>query len=299
MEESSRDSYQKLGDPGEEENNNTEKKCNKKCIFIIVGVLGLVVAGVVVAIILLWNRGITCSDGQYLPSDDDSKCYDCSANCKQCTGTKSESKCTACKDGYTLDDDICVDFSFKGEYTTTTEHQKIQLINDNYTDNIEKMTIDGNQTDPVSSYEFNTTGNHKVYFKLKSDKIDNLSYLFSSLSGLNAVVFNKDFDSTNVNNIEAMFYSSNSLTSVDLGHFTTTNVMDMNDLFSSCNELNYVDITNFSTNMSNVTLFEGKYPENGTIILSSDFYEKIKDEIPPNWVVVNKTDIDIYDLLEN
>ena len=176
MEESSRDSYQKLGDPGDEENNNTEKKCNKKLIIIIFVVLGLVVAGVVVAIVLLMNKSSekTCPDGQYLPSDDDSKCYDCSANCKKCTGTKSESKCTTCKDGYSLDVDICVGlFSFKGEYTTTSDKQTVQFFNDvKFIDNVKNMTIDGNEIDtPVSSYEFEKSGNHKVYFNLKSDNM--------------------------------------------------------------------------------------------------------------------------------
>ena len=56
-------------------------------------------------------------------SDDDSKCYDFSSNCKECKGTKSESHSTSCKDGYSLDGDICVGlFSIKGEYTSTYEH---------------------------------------------------------------------------------------------------------------------------------------------------------------------------------
>ena len=301
MEESSRDSYQKLGDPGEEENNNTEKKCNKKLIIIISVVLGLVVAGVVVAIILLLNREKTCPDGQYLPSDDDSKCYDCSANCKKCTGTKSESKCTTCKDGYSLDVDICVGlFSFKGEYTTTSDKQSVQFFNDvTFIDNVKNMTIDGNEIDtPVSSYVFEKSGNHKVYFNLKSDNLDNLSSLFLNNTDLNAAVFSEDFDSTNVTNIDSMFCGCNSLTSVNLEHFITTNVDSMNEMFYGCGQLDYVDISKFSTNISEVYLFDKNYPSNGSITLTREFYDRINGQFPDTWTV-HYSDSDIYDLLEN
>ena len=308
MEESSRDSYQKLGDTGEEENNNTDKKCNKKLIIIIAVVLGLVVAGVVVTIVLLSSSspspspspGITCPDGQYLPSDDQTMCYNCTSNCKQCTGTKNESQCTACYDGYSLDGDICEGlFSIKGEYTTQTDLETVTFFNiHDFIDNVENMTIDGNELDqPVPSYEFSKAGNHKVYFNLKSDiDVSDLSSLFSG-SKLNAVVFSEDFDSTNVTKIDSMFSDSELLTSVDLGHFITTNVVDMTNLFAYCVKLNYVDISKFSAN-DNVTLFEGELPVNGSIKLTKDFHEKIKGQFPDSWIV-NETDNDIYDLLEN
>ena len=243
MEESSRDSYQKLGDPGEEENNNTEKKCNKKLIIIIGVVLALVVAGVVVTIILLSSSspspspspspGITCPDGQYLPSDDQTMCYNCTSNCKQCTGTKNESQCTACYDGYSLDGDICEGlFSIKGVYTTQTNYEKVTFFNDDdFINNVENMTIDGNEIDPPAAfYQFDNPGNHKVYFNLKSDNmISELNSLFSGRYQLSSIVFSEDFDSTNVTTINSMFYDCNSLTSVDLGHFITTNVEDMKE----------------------------------------------------------------------
>ena len=306
MEESSRDSYQKLGDPGEEENNNTEKKCNKKLIIIIFVVLGLVAAGVVVAIILLSSSSPSpspekkCPDGQYLPSDDKSECYNCTSNCKQCTGTKTESQCTACYDGYSLDGDICVGlFSFKGEYTTQADLEKVYFFNDAFTGNIENMTIDGIETNPASYHEFDKPGNHKVYFNLKNDSmVTDLSFLFSSISQLNSMVFSEDFDSTNVTNISSMFYDCQNLTSVDLGHFITTNVVNMTDLFSFCNELNYVDISKFSTNMNKVTLFDSSLPPNGSITLTREFYDKISGQFPESWTV-HYSDSDIYDLLEN
>ena len=301
MEESSRDSYQKLGDPGDEENNNTDKKVNKKCIIIIVVAIILVVL-TVIGLILYFTlfSEITCSDGQYLPSDDDSKCYDCSSNCKQCEGTKTKSHCTACKDGYSLDGDICVSlFSFKGEYTTQSDSERISLFNDAFIENVENMTVDGNQTSPASSYIFEKAGNHEVYFNLRSDNmVSDLSFLFSGIERLNAMVFSEDFDSTNVTNINSMFYDCKNLTSVDLRHFITTNVVNMTDLFAFCNELNYVDISKFSTNINNVTLFDGSLPANGSITLTRDFYGKIDGQFPDTWTV-HYSDNDIYDLLEN
>ena len=303
MEENSRESYQKLDDPGELENNNTEKKVNKKCVFITVGIIILIVVGTVVAVVLYsLTSSPSCSEGTYLPSDDDSECYDCSPNCKECKGTKSQSHCTACYDGYSLDDDICVSsFSIKGEYTTTTEGERIYFFNNqDFIDNVENMTIDGDQINPpIVYYVFNTTGNHKVYFKIKSSiKVNDLSSLFSESDELNAVVFSKDFDSTYVTNMNSMFAGCFSLTSVNLGNFITTNVIDMDNMFSTCVELVYVDISKFSTNISDVYLFDGDLPANGSISVTTEFYDKIKEQIPSSWTV-NCSDIDIYDLLEN
>lgn len=301
MEESSRDSYQKLGDPGDEENNNTEKKCNKKLTIIIAVVLGLVVAGVVVAIVLLMNKSSekTCPDGQYLPSDDDSQCYKCSPNCKQCKGSKSQSSCTACNDDFLLDDDICVKpYSIKGEYTTYNEGDTIELINEVVLPYLETVNIDGNQLNGQDNYyQFNTTGKHKVYFSLLSNVTD-LSCLFKEINELNSVVFDKDFDTSNVTDMDSMFYSCKNLTSVNLANVVTTSVKTMDEMFYYCEQLDSVDISLFSSDKEHEILFDEYLPLNGSITLTKEFHEKIKDEIPKDWKI-NYKGLDIYDLFEN
>ena len=69
-------------------------------------------------------------------------------------------------------------------------------------------------------------------------------------------------------------------------------------MFSTCVELVYVDISKFSTNISEVHLFDGDLPLNGSISVTREFYDKIEGQFPSSWTV-NYSDIDIYDLLEN
>ena len=69
----------------------------------------------------------------------------------------------------------------------------------------------------------------------------------------------------------------------------------MDEMFFKCGLLDYVDILKFSTNISEVYLFDGYLPENGSISLTRDFQEKINGQFPNTWTV-NYSDIDIYDL---
>ena len=271
-------------------------------IFIIAGVLVLVVAGVVVTIILLWksdNSDVTCSDGEYLPSDDNSKCYKCSPNCKQCKGNKSQSSCTVCNNDFLLDDDICVKpYSIKGEYTTINEGDTIKLIDEVVLPYLETFNIDGNQLyENDNYYQFNTTGKHKVYFSLLNNVTD-LSNLFKEINELNSVVFDKDFDTSNVTTMDSMFYSCKNLTSVNLTYVVTTSVQSMDEMFYLCEQLDNVDISIFSSDKTHENLFDEYLPLNGSITLTKEFYAKISDEIPKDWII-NYSGFDIYDLFEN
>ena len=146
------------------------------------------------------------------------------------------------------------------------------------------MNIDGIQLDePIIDYQFNTTGKHKVYFRLLSN-VTNLSYLFNSREELTSVVFSKDFDTTNVTNMNHTFNSCRNLTSVSLPNVNTTYVGDIEEMFFGSNQLNYVDISKFVSNMSDVSLFD-KLPSNGFLGVTKEFYEKIKDQIPNTWYI--------------
>ena len=130
--EESRDSYQKLSDPGDEVNNteNNSTKFNKKDVIIIIVIIiavVLVVGMVVLIIRLSLSSENSCHAGTYLASDDNSKCYACPQNCKGCEGTKSQRRCTVCSNGFLLDDDICViPYSIKGEYNIL---MKVKIFN--------------------------------------------------------------------------------------------------------------------------------------------------------------------------
>ena len=61
----------------------------------------------------------------------------------------------------------------------------------------------------------------------------------------------KDFDTSNVTNMSAMFQSCDALTSLDVSKFDTSNVTDMSFMFSGCYALTSLDVSKFDT--SNVT----------------------------------------------
>ena len=69
-----------------------------------------------------------------------------------------------------------------------------------------------------------------------------------------------------------MFNGCESLSTLDLKNFNTTNVKDMNHMFYGCNSLSVVDLTNFNTEKvtNNIQMF---YNCNS---LSSFYSSKIK-----------------------
>ena len=84
-----------------------------------------------------------------------------------------------------------------------------------------------------------------------------------------------------------MFYGCTSLTSVNLSNFITTKVSSMDGLFYNCPKLQYIDISKFTTNLESVPIL-GKLPSSGKIFVKSDFYNKIKSQIPSNWEITFK-----------
>ena len=55
------------------------------------------------------------------------------------------------------------------------------------------------------------------------------------------------FDTSNVTNMNNMFYGCSSLISLDLSNFDTMDVTNMNSMFSGCSSLNSLDLSNFDT----------------------------------------------------
>ena len=89
--------------------------------------------------------------------------------------------------------------------------------------------------------------------------------------------------------MSSMFESCYLLTSLDLSNFDTKNVIDMNSLFYGSSKLKYIDISYFKYNdtskdSSYINLFNS-LPSSGTIKISQNFYDIIKDEVPKNWEI--------------
>ena len=91
-----------------------------------------------------------------------------------------------------------------------------------------------------------------------SGYLNNKFRMFGGLRNLTDLDL-RGFDSTNVTNMQAMFYQCFSLTNLDLSSFDTSNVTNMQEMFSYCISLTNLDLSNFDT--SNVTTMKSMFDE--------------------------------------
>ena len=85
------------------------------------------------------------------------------------------------------------------------------------------------------------------------------TWLFQDFVNLKAIDFGDCFLTSNVTNMQGVFYGCKNLTSLDLTGFDTSNVTYMGSMFDGCENLTSLDLANFDT--SNVTdmwwMFDG------------------------------------------
>ena len=74
---------------------------------------------------------------------------------------------------------------------------------------------------------------------------------FENLTNLETITGLEYLNTEKVTDMNRMFYSCKSLTSLDVTHFNTANVTDMSYMFSLCSSLKSLDVTHFNT--ANVT----------------------------------------------
>ena len=73
--------------------------------------------------------------------------------------------------------------------------------------------------------------------------MDSMFFGCSSLTSLNL----SNFNTSKVTNTSAMFYNCSSLTTLDLSNFNTSKVTNMNSMFNGCTSLTSLDLSNFDT----------------------------------------------------
>ena len=83
-----------------------------------------------------------------------------------------------------------------------------------------------------------------------TSNVTNMNDMFGGCSSLTSLDVS-NFDTSNVTSMGGMFYNCSSLTSLDVSKFDTSKVKDMSWMFSSCSSLTSLDVSNFDT--SNVT----------------------------------------------
>ena len=85
---------------------------------------------------------------------------------------------------------------------------------------------------------------------LNTSEVENMDEMFFMCSGLGTIALN-NFDTGNVKTMNLMFDGCSGLTSLDVSKFNTAKVTSMSCLFSGCSDLTTLDLRNFDT--SNVT----------------------------------------------
>ena len=85
---------------------------------------------------------------------------------------------------------------------------------------------------------------------LKTDNVTDMQEMFLSCSSLTSLDVT-GFKTDNVTNMSGMFSGCHSLTSLDVTGFKTDNVTDMENMFHNCRRLKSLDVSNFKTD--NVT----------------------------------------------
>ena len=94
----------------------------------------------------------------------------------------------------------------------------------------------------------NSTIVHIVFDKSFSTYTPTSLYkFFANLTKLETITGLEYLNTEKVTDMNRMFYSCKSLTSLDVTHFNTANVTDMSYMFYSCSSLTSLDVTNFNT----------------------------------------------------
>ena len=100
------------------------------------------------------------------------------------------------------------------------------------------------------------------------------------------------FPKINFNNIYwfyGMFEGCESITSVDLSNAYNDNGQYFYNMFKGCKNLKKINLQNFRKRATSASyyaydIFKG-VPENGELVINSNFYESIKSQIPITWTI--------------
>ena len=100
-------------------------------------------------------------------------------------------------------------------------------------------------------YFYQLFNNYKSIKKIKITGplklVGNASWMFVWLSGLTEIEGLDQVDTSEVTNMQEMFYDCENLTSLDLSNFNTKKVTNMTMMFASCYKLSSIDLHSFDT----------------------------------------------------
>jgi surface protein len=105
-----------------------------------------------------------------------------------------------------------------------------------------------------------------LFYEAKATTIDMRGFDTSNVTDMQYMFYRcyyvtnldvSNFDTSNVTNMQFMFYYCKDLTNLDVSNFDTSNVTSMRNMFFNCNALINLDVSNFDT--SNVTLMTSMF----------------------------------------
>ncbi len=106
---------------------------------------------------------------------------------------------------------------------------------------------------------------------LNTSEVTDMEAMFSSCSSLTSLDVS-GFNTSEVMDMEAMFFGCSNLTSLDVSSFNTSKVTEMKNMFSGCSNLTSLDLSHFNTNyvIDMKNMFSGcSYLKN--LCIGSDF----------------------------
>ena len=105
-------------------------------------------------------------------------------------------------------------------------------------------------TDKVTNMSYMFSGCSKLtsldVTKFNTEKVTVMNSMFSNCSALTSLDVTK-FNTAKVTNMSRMFYRCSKLISLDVTKFNTANVRDMSYMFYNCSKLTSLNVTNFNT----------------------------------------------------
>ena len=127
---------------------------------------------------------------------------------------------------------------------------------------------------PITAWDVSAAGDRSVLAWMASGNLHvaaageiapnpDVSYMFAHFTNLEKIDFGNCFDTSNVTDMNGMFYGCSSLTSLNLTGFDTSNVTNMAYMFSGCSNLTSLNLTGFDT--SNVTSMSYMFSRCGSL----------------------------------
>ena len=115
-----------------------------------------------------------------------------------------------------------------------------------------------------------------------TQELESMDALFKNCSSLPTVDLSS-FNTQNLRNITSLFENCLSLTSVDLSKFITHKLRRINYIFYTCPKLEYIDISSFDLKNATYYIFNKIIGSKGILKIHEQLEEQIKDQIPSGW----------------